>query len=409
LTNTRKPTTFVILKKKIHIIGGGAASLSFACHIDTHKYDVFLHEKNKTLGRKFLVAGEGGLNITHSEPIQTMIKRYHPSNFIEPFLKHFSNQDLIQWLNQLGIQTYVGSSGRVFPNKNIKPIQVLNILINKMKVNGVNVFTEHQLMDWNNDELIFDNKGLTIYKPYDIAVFSLGGSSWKITGSDGAWLEQFMNKGIKTVQFKSSNSSCYTYWDKNFIGKNQGKYIKNIEVKCKENSIKGEIVLTKNGIEGACIYALNRQIREELELNNFATILIDLKPNWDIQKMEELMVKNQNLNITEFLKTKLNLNKTAIELLKIHLNKEEFIHHHSLFKAVKNLKIKIQSLAPIDEAISTVGGIELSELNSDLELKKHPTIHCIGEMLNWDAPTGGYLLQACFSMGKFLADKINQQ
>lgn len=338
-----------------------------------------------------------------------MIERYYPTVFIKPILKHFNNIDLIQWLHQIGIETYVGSSGRVFPLKKTKTIEVLNSIINQIKLNNVKILTEHQFTDWNEKEMYFKDRDSIELKKEDIIVFALGGSSWKITGSDGTWIEKFDTKGIKTSEFMSSNSSCYINWDKNFIEKNQGKYIKNIEVKCNEKSIKGEIVLTKNGIEGACIYALNRQIREELEINNFATIHIDLKPNWDIQKMEELMVKNQHLNITEFLKAKLNLNKTAIELLKSSLNKEEFLNHHSLFNAIKNLKINIYSLAPIDEAISTVGGIKLDEINENFELIKFPKIHCIGEMLNWDAPTGGYLLQACISMGKVLADKLNHQ
>lgn len=404
-----KNNIFETLKKSIHIVGGGSAALSFACHIDTQKFDVFLYEKNKTLGRKFLVAGDGGLNITHSEPVSKMIEKYFPPEFVKPILEQFNNNDLIHWLNKIGIETFIGSSGRVFPLKNIKPIQVLNTIINQLKLNGVRVNTEHQLIDWNNEKLTFEHKDINFDIHYDVAVFSLGGGSWKITGSDGTWIDLFKNKGINCAEFESSNSSCYTSWKSEFISKNEGKYIKNISVKCHNQSFKGEIVLTKYGIEGACIYALNRQIREEIDLFGHATLLIDLKPGWELYKLKEIFIKYKKMNVSDILKNKINLNTTTIELLKSRLSKEEYLNQDKLINEIKNLKINILSLAPIDEAISTVGGINLDEINEDFELIKFPKTHCIGEMLNWDASTGGYLLQACFSMGKVLADKLNHQ
>ena len=184
-------------KQNITIIGGGPASMMLACSLDASKFNISIYEKNAALGRKFLVAGKGGFNLTHSENLEQFIERYHPKQFIEPFLKHFSNSDFRDWLKSIGIETYVGTSKRVFPVKGIKPIEVLNAIESALKMNMVSMHYNHEWKGWSNHELLFLNNGETKIIKSDVVIFALGGASWKVTGSAGNWTSYFEEKGIQ--------------------------------------------------------------------------------------------------------------------------------------------------------------------------------------------------------------------
>ena len=397
------------MKKSTAIIGGGASALMLASQLDSTKFDVTIYERNNAVGRKLLVAGDGGFNLTHSEETEPFISRYSPSSLLEKSIRFFSNTDLRNWLKSIGIETYIGTSKRVFPIKGIKPIDVLNAILEVLKKNKVVIKTQHEWKGWNaNGELIFENNSKTINIKSDITVFAIGGGSWKVTGSDGNWLEYFEEKGIKTIPFQPSNCAVKINWKREFIDLAEGNSLKNISVKCGDKERKGEIVITKFGLEGGAIYTMIGEIRKQLKDNN-ATITIDLKPTISVEEIKNIISNRGNKSITKQLEDNLNLNEIQLALLKSVLTKEEFTSIELLSNKIKNLPLTVVELAPIDEAISTVGGIALSEVDENFQLKRLANNFCVGEMLDWDAPTGGYLLQACFSMGYYLAKNLNEE
>lgn len=383
--------------------------MMLACSLDANKFNISIYEKNAALGRKFLVAGKGGFNLTHSEDLAQFTKRYTPIEFIEPFLNHFSNTDFRTWLKTIGIETYVGTSKRVFPVKGIKPIEVLQNIEKLLEKNKVTVFYNHIWKGWENGDLVFLNKDeLKKIKP-DIVVFALGGASWKVTGSDGHWTNYFTEKGITTSAFYPSNCAYQINWDADFIKNHQGSPLKNCGFTCGTTSRKGEAVITEFGIEGSGIYPLSVEIRAQLIQNKVANILIDFKPDLSLEEIKNRLENKGKTSVKDVLEKKINLSATQIELLKRASSKEQYKSIDFLSQLIKNYPLTIVGFAPMDDAISTVGGIALNEVNEHLELKKLSNHYCLGEMLDWDAPTGGYLLQSCFSMGKFLADKLNEK
>ena len=392
---------------KIAIIGGGSASLFFASFLDANIYEINIYEQKAVgLGRKFLVAGDGGFNLTHSEDINSFIERYTPSAFLRDALQFFNNQRFMLWLHEIGIPTFIGTSKRVYPEKGIKPIKVLNAIHSVLEKNNTLVHFNKTFTGWNEDnDPIFNNNEVVTS---DYCIFALGGASWKITGSNGSWLKHFKNKGIRTINFEASNCAYQIDWKTSFIDLNEGKPLKNIAISCGSKTQKGEVIITKYGIEGNAIYALGPELRAQLKTKKVAEIILDLKPMLTEEQVLKKLVKPSK-NISESLKTSVNLNPVQINLIKTNLDKTEFTDQKKLAFAIKNLTLKITGVATLDEAISTVGGIDLTEVDANFQLYKIPNHFCIGEMLDWDAPTGGYLLQACASMGAHLANHLNSK
>ncbi len=395
------------MKKSVAIIGGGSAALMLAATLDENKFDITIYEKNNTLGRKFLVAGDGGFNLTHSEEPAIFISRYTPSSFFSKIISSFSNIDLRNLFNNMGIETFVGSSGRVFPTKGIKPIDVLNAFLNELKKKNVSIKTKHHWKGWKNNELLFETTNQSITINPDITVFALGGASWQITGSDGKWANYFVEKKITTVPFQSSNCAFGIKWNNEFITIAEGKSLKNILLKCGSAEKKGEAIITKFGLEGSGIYALSGEIRKQLNLFGKANLFIDLKPSLTVEQLKNKISNRGSKSLAKHLENELNFNQIQLTLLKTILSKEDFTSIEILSRKIKNFPLLITSVAPIDEAISTVGGISLDEIDATFQLKKLPCNYVIGEMLDWDAPTGGYLLQGCFSMGNSLGKTLN--
>ncbi len=394
------------MKKSVSIIGGGPAALLLAAFLDSEKFSVTIYEKNKSLGRKFLVAGKGGFNLTHSEPITQLIERYTPSDFLQKTLLDFDNNAIQKWLNGIGISTFVGSSKRVYPVKDIKPIEVLNAISKVLSDQGVNIQYEHNWTGWNQDNHLIFNGETEVKSDYN--VFALGGGSWKITGSDGTWLVPFKEQGLEVIPFQPSNCAYKIEWPGKFIAKHEGNPLKNMEVNCVDKRQKGELVITKFGLEGNAIYAVSPQIREDLNANGKAKVFLDLKPTLTPDKLLEKFKKSTLKNTTDILRTALNLSPAQIGLLKAYTSKETFLNSELLVASIKRLVIEIIDSAPLDEAISTTGGLSLNAVDNAFQLKSLKNNYCIGEMLDWDAPTGGYLLQACFSMGVHLAKHLNR-
>lgn len=393
-------------KKSIAVIGGGPAALMFAAQVDTTLFDVTIYEKNKQFGRKFLVAGKGGFNLTHSEEIEAFIERYTPSYFLEPVLRSFTNHDFRNWLESIGIPTFIGSSKRVYPEKGIKPIEVLDAILAQLKMNKIHFEFEHEWLGWNEkDELLFNENRIV---KADKVVFALGGGSWSVTGSTGNWLNIFKEKGIEVSPFQPSNCAFQIDWNKQFIAQHQGQPLKNCTISCGDKTQKGEGVFTKFGLEGNVVYGLSPQIRKQLNSKGTASILIDFKPTLSESDVQTKLTFSTRKNSTETLKIDLKLSPAQIALLKSATTKQEFTDSKVIAKYIKQFPLEVIGMAPIDDVISTVGGVSRDALSAHFELKKLPNHYCIGEMIDWDAPTGGYLLQACFSMGNFLAKILNQ-
>jgi len=385
------------MKTSIAIIGGGASALMLAAQLSEAKFDVTIYESNSAVGRKFLVAGDGGFNLTHSEALEKFISRYTPSNFLNNSITSFTNNDLRDWFKSIGIETFIGSSKRIFPVEGIKPIDVLNAILKELKRKNVVIKTNFK---WKG----FDDADVKA----NITIFALGGSSWKVTGSDGSWTTYFSERGIDIIPFQASNCAYEVNWKDEFISIVEGRSLKNITVKCHANERKGELVITKFGLEGGAIYALSPEIRTHLNKEGFAKVYIDLKPSLTVEQIKDKFRARGNRTIKKLLIDRLNFDDTQIELLKTILSKDNFTNLEMLANKIKELPITINSTAPLDDAISTVGGISLNEVDSNFQVKKLPNTFCIGEMLDWDAPTGGYLLQGCFSMGYYLAQHLNK-
>ena len=393
------------MKKSVSIIGGGPAALILAALLDCEKFKVTVYEKNKTLGRKFLVAGKGGFNLTHSEPIAELIARYTPPHFLEKALLDFDNTDFRNWMDSIGIPTYIGSSNRVYPESGIKPITVLNAILDVLNKQGVTILYQHTWTGWtSNNNLVFNTE--TVIKS-DYTIFALGGGSWKVTGSDGGWLDLFEKENVPIVPFQSSNCAYRVNWPEDFMEAFEGIPLKNIAISCLNKRQKGEAVITRFGLEGNAIYALSPQIREELDRQHQATLFLDLKPTSRYEDLLDKIRKSTFKKTSETLLKDVKLSLVQVGLLKKYLNKETYLNPELLAHHIKNLAILVTGSGLLNDAISTIGGLQLEAVDENFQLKNKKQQYCIGEMLDWDAPTGGYLLQACFSMGMHLARHLN--
>ena len=396
------------MKKQVAIIGSGPSALMLASVLEPQKFEVTIYEKNFAPARKFLVAGDGGFNLTHSEAIDSLISRYVPQEFLAPCLRAFTNDDLRAWLKALGIETFVGSSKRVFPVQGIKPIDVLTAILKDLSHKNVTLKTGHTWKGWNEKhELAFTTKGGEVSVTSDITVFALGGASWSKTGSDGAWAPLFAEKGIDVLPFRSSNCAYKINWDKAFLSQWEGSSLKNISVTCAGKEKKGEVVITAFGLEGGAIYALSPQIRQQLADKNEVSLHLYLKPSLTLEEIQKRLQKKRSGSLSELIKAELNFSPLQIALLKTLTTREDFMQAEKLAEKLKALPLSILEAAPIEEAISTVGGLALHEAGDSFQLRKLAGCYAIGEMLDWDAPTGGYLLQACFSMGAWLGREMN--
>lgn len=305
----------------------------------------------------------------------------------------------------MGIPTYIGTSKRVYPESGIKPIEVLNAILDVLNKRSVAIQYQHTWTGWNtNQDLVFNTD---IEVKSDYTIFALGGGSWKVTGSDGTWLGLFKKRGIDVVPFKASNCAYGVNWRDDFINLYEGNPLKNIAISCGDKTQKGEVVITRFGLEGNAIYAISPQIRKELNAKQRATIFLDLKPTLSYNDLLQKIQKSSLKKTSEKLQKELKMSPAQIGLLKTYLSKETYLNSELLAQNIKHLRIEITGSALLDEAISTTGGIQLNALDENFELKMMKNNYCIGEMIDLDAPTGGYLLQSCFSMGVFLARHMN--
>ncbi len=361
-------------------------------------FEVHFFDHKKAAGRKFLVAGHGGFNLTHSEDKEAFKEKYNHSFLKNAFLQ-FDNEKWRKWLLSIQIETYVGSSGKIFPIKGIKPIEVLTNWLTKIEQLGGFIHYSHKLIDFSEKEVVFKFEDKEVKHSFDYLVFAMGGASWKKTGSTGDWLDLFISKQIECNPFEASNSG-FEVENVNKLASLEGQTLKNTDTSFGLISRKGDVVISNYGLEGTPIYYVNKAFRE----NRKGQLSIDLKPTKTHEEIVKVLQKSKNT--TEGLKA-LNLSKTAIQLIKIWTSKEEFSDIETLAKRIKRLEFKPKSLRPIDEVISTIGGISMNSITSEFQLKQYENIFACGEMLDWDAPTGGYLIQGCVSTGYVVAKSIN--
>ncbi|HLP56931.1 MAG TPA: TIGR03862 family flavoprotein [Fluviicola sp.] len=387
---------------QIVIIGGGPAGLMAATQLRDVNANITIIDHKPTVGRKFLVAGEGGFNLTHSEPLETFIEKYDRKT-VRDWVSQFTPDDFRSWLKTIGIATYIGSSGKVFPLEGAKPIQVLNAWLKHLETTAIHWRLKTRLVDFDDKVAKIQSKNGVEELPYDFLVFALGGASWKKTGSDGTWFELFEKKNIPLVPFQSGNTGLElekSDWRSAF----EGQFIKNCRLMIGDLTVAGDLVVTGYGIEGKPAYAVNRALRN----NHFKGLTIDFKPQLTVEKIEAV-VRSSGKVREAF--ARLKLSSVIYSWLKEELSKAQFTDPVLLARQLKAFEVEVTGLRPIDEAISTVGGVSMEAIDSSGKLKQLERVFCCGEMLDWDAPTGGYLLQACvssgYAVGQTIAEKLS--
>jgi uncharacterized flavoprotein (TIGR03862 family) len=407
-----------IVVNSIVIIGGGPAGLMAAEVLSSQGVQVDLYDAMPSVGRKFLLAGKGGLNLTHSEHADQFVTRYGASQSqIEPLLDAaqggFGATEVREWAAGLGIDTFIGSSGRVFP-KDMKAAPLLRAWLHRLRAAGVRFHMRHKWTGWNAaGELVFDVKDgsqAISHKACSSVILALGGASWKRLGSDGAWVDLLKTRGVDVAPLLPSNCGFDVAhaWSEHFKSRFAGQPLKTVAIKVDDSkSQRGEFVITETGVEGSLIYALSSGFRDEIAASGQATFELDLLPDFSPERvLREINHPRGSKSLSSHLKSRLGLDGVKMGLLYELLPKDDMQQALQLAKACKALPIRLGGVRPIDEAISTAGGVRFESMTTGLMLKQMPGVFCAGEMLDWEAPTGGYLLTACLASGKRAAEGV---
>jgi len=376
------------------------------------KVDVY--DSMPSLGRKFLMAGKSGLNITHSEPFEQFISRYGKRRIqIELMLKNFGPEELRQWVHGLGIETFVGTSGRVFP-VGMKASPLLRAWLKRLNDSGVTFHLRHKWTGFHEPAPAAvpggGNRGFSILNfetpdgkkevKADAVILALGGGSWARLGSDGAWAPWLTQAGVEVEPLRPSNSGFDVEWSPHFREKFEGHPIKSVVLSFGLFRQQGEFIVTKDGVEGSLIYSASPLLRDEIDEKGKAVIMLDLAPDRSYEWLAEKLSKPRgSRTMASHLEKTVNVKGVKTGLLREFLSKEDFANLEQLALFIKNLPIPLIAIRPLDEAISTAGGVTFESLNEHLMLRSVPGVFCAGEMLDWEAPTGGYLLTACFASG----------
>ena len=388
-----------MLQKKVIIVGGGPAGLMSAQIIASAGHQVKIYDAMPNFGRKFLLAGRGGLNLTHSQSFEKFVKNYFENqDWLEPCIKEFDANDLQKWCHELGQETFVGSSGRVFP-KSMKTSPLLRSWLRKLDNLGVKFFPNHQWLGFDNQDLIFKNReNNLIHEKSDATLLALGGASWPQLGSNGKWVEILSNYDIKIAKLEPANCGFMVNWSDFFKQKFAGTPLKSIAITHNNITHKGEFIITKNGIEGNAVYALSSYLRETIKKDGKAILYLDLRPEMSLENLEKKLAIQNKKSFSNYLQKAGFANYTNSLLRElIGLDKINNANSHELANYLKNLPITLIATSDINRAISSAGGIKKESFDDNFMLKNLAGVFAVGEMLDWEAPTGGYLLQACFS------------
>lgn len=378
------------MTKTALVIGGGPAGLMAAEQLVQQGLSVTIAEAKPTFGRKFLMAGKSGLNLTMQEPLAKFIRRYYEAQIpLSPMINAFGPAEVQAWAKGLDQDLFTGSSGRVFPKK-MKASPLLRNWIRRLSNAGVDLQTNWRLTELEEKTAQFETPVGSIKKNSDVVILALGGASWTRLGSDGAWASHLG----PITPFQPANCAFSVNWSEH-MAKFFGHPVKNIELSAGTTTSRGEIILSARGIEGGGIYAISRALRKDCGLS------IDLKPDWSIERLENTLAKPRGKDSqTNYLRKVLRLEPIKIALLR-EVAKTLPQDATQLTQLIKSLPIKNLRPRPMDEAISTAGGIPWDRLEADLMLQDRPGVFCAGEMIDWEAPTGGYLITACLATGRW--------
>ena len=392
--------------KRVAIIGGGPAGLMAAEHlatVDGLQVDVF--DAMPSLGRKFLMAGKGGMNITHSEALPAFIGRYGArAAEVGRMVEAFPPEALRAWIHGLGIETFVGTSGRVFPTE-MKAAPLLRAWLHRLREAGVRFHVRHRWTGWDErGQLLFSTPQGPLTVAPDACVLALGGGSWARLGSDGAWVRTLQAKAIPVAPLRPANCGFDVDWSPVFRERFAGAPVKAVIATVGRLRQQGEFNITANGIEGGLIYAVSAPLRDQLAAGEAGTLSLDLAPGRDLARLTADLAKPRGRDsLSNHLRRRAGIEGVKAALLRECCTPETLNHPATLAAAIKALPLQVAAPRPLDEAISSAGGVAFDALNEHLMLAALPGCFVAGEMLDWEAPTGGYLLTACFASGRCAA------
>jgi uncharacterized flavoprotein (TIGR03862 family) len=394
--------------RHITIIGGGPAGLMAAEVLSRHGHAVTVYEAMPTVARKFLLAGKSGLNITHSEDYARFAGRYGAANdWLRSALDAFTPDDVRAWAAGLGTETFVGTSGRVFPTA-MKASPLLRAWVARLREQGVDILTRHRWTGFDGDKLIIDTPEGSKSVEADAVLLALGGASWPKLGSDAAWVPWLAERGIDIAPFEPANCGFDVDWSEHFCTRNAGAPIKSVSASVTgKDAVPGEFVISRHGIEGSLVYAHASALRDHLSETGKAALLLDLAPGRSIERLgRDLARQDRKASLSNRLRKGAGLDGVKAALLR-ELSSPDMLHDPQVLAArIKALPIPLTAPRPITEAISSAGGIRQAAVDKNFMLRRLPGLFVAGEMLDWEAPTGGYLLTACFATGQAAATGI---
>ncbi|HQE38625.1 MAG TPA: TIGR03862 family flavoprotein [Zoogloea sp.] len=399
---------------RVAIVGGGPAGLMAAETLALAGVQVEVFDAMPSVGRKFLLAGRGGLNITHSEAFDAFAERYGTRrDRIEPLISAFGPQALRDWVEALGVGTFVGTSGRVFPDE-MKAAPLLRAWLQRLREAGVRFHVRHRWTGWTDDgRLRFATPAGPLEVRADATILALGGGSWARLGSDGAWVPLIAARGIEVAPLRPANCGFVVAspradaaggWSEHFRSRFAGQPLKSVAMRLDGDSAAarpGEAMISADGIEGSLIYALSAAIRERIDAAGSATLNIDLAPGRPLERvLAEVSHPRGARSLASHLQSRVGIAGVKMALLRECLSPDELADPARLAAAIKALPLRLTATRPLDEAISSAGGVRFEDLDTGLMVRRQPGLFLAGEMLDWEAPTGGYLLTACFASGR---------